>query len=621
MRYHFEESKYIFHLTIPIIILILFIFSCWLLFEEIFFYFSLVPFFSMPIVNTLCITLPSLFISYVSGIAFLLNKSLAVLFLGNAFLVSGTGSLLAGCMLFLTGSPNILVTIHNLSVLLSSVFLLAGSWLHFSSEPSFCTRPRFVLAGMYVSTIILILGLAAAAVIHSTPVFFVQNQGPTLLRQLILITSIIFYIQSAFLLFFKYLKTHSNFLLWYISALVIIAVGLIIILLQQSIGSLINVAGRLLQYLGHVYAMIAVWAALRETKQRHTAEQVLSNFFFDTEVNYQDLVETAPFAITSTDTDGQILIWNSYAETLFEIEKSMALGENLSVLLPLKNKKIIKETVLSYCFTSAFIGEVQAVSRKIPVEVYVASCNTYYGSANTYIFIDLTEKKRCETESSRLSSLDLVGQMAAAIAHEVRNPMATVHSFLQHYSKHIPAAQKKIYALMIDQLDQANSNISEYLALAMNNSSQLAYENLALIVDDLRQSIEAYALKARKHIIIEVDNAKENILMLDAREIKQLISNLVRNALEAISPNGVVKVRVYSEGSDVILSVEDNGCGIKQEILDKLGTPFLTTKSSGKGLGLSVCYRIAARHQAEITVHSSTEGTIFMVRFPREKLA
>lgn len=174
---------------------------------------------------------------------------------------------------------------------------------------------------------------------------------------------------------------------------------------------------------------------------------------------------------------------------------------------------------------------------------------------------------------------------------------------------------------MIDQLDQANSNISEYLALAMNNSSQLAYENLALIVDDLRQSIEAYALKARKHIIIEVDNAKENILMLDAREIKQLISNLVRNALEAISPNGVVKVRVYSEGSDVILSVEDNGCGIKQEILDKLGTPFLTTKSSGKGLGLSVCYRIAARHQAEITVHSSTEGTIFMVRFPREKLA
>lgn len=96
---------------------------------------------------------------------------------------------------------------------------------------------------------------------------------------------------------------------------------------------------------------------------------------------------------------------------------------------------------------------------------------------------------------------------------------------------------------------------------------------------------------------------------------RQLILNLVRNGLEAMSPGGHLKINTSAENDEVVLAVRDYGKGINPDVLEKIGTPFYTTKESGTGLGLAVCYSIAARHDATINVETGPDGTTFFVRF------
>ncbi|HBS58838.1 MAG TPA: hybrid sensor histidine kinase/response regulator, partial [Firmicutes bacterium] len=103
---------------------------------------------------------------------------------------------------------------------------------------------------------------------------------------------------------------------------------------------------------------------------------------------------------------------------------------------------------------------------------------------------------------------------------------------------------------------------------------------------------------------------------LNDKEIRQLILNLVRNGLEAMDSGGMLTIETGVNDKGVVLAVRDQGKGIPEEILSKLGTPFFTTKKDGTGLGLAVCYRIASRHGAMIEYETSPEGTDFYIYFP-----
>lgn len=102
---------------------------------------------------------------------------------------------------------------------------------------------------------------------------------------------------------------------------------------------------------------------------------------------------------------------------------------------------------------------------------------------------------------------------------------------------------------------------------------------------------------------------------LNSEEMRQLILNLVRNGFEAMTAGGTLTITTYIDGPDIVLAVQDHGGGITPEVLDRLGTPFVSTKDMGTGLGLSVCYAIAARHKATIDVETGPNGTTFRVRF------
>ncbi|MFA4884734.1 MAG: ATP-binding protein, partial [Desulfotomaculaceae bacterium] len=247
--------------------------------------------------------------------------------------------------------------------------------------------------------------------------------------------------------------------------------------------------------------------------------------------------------------------------------------------------------------------------------------NYYYpfhdidGSLLTLVFgIDITEQKRMGKEIARLDRLNLVGEMAAGIGHEIRNPMTTVRGFLQMLGEKDDCTKYKDYfSLMIEELDRANSIITEYLSLAKNKPVELKRQNLNRIVTVILPLITADAMVTDKHIEIELADIPK--MLLDEKEIRQLILNLVLNGLEAMSTGGRLIIKTSAEDDEVVLEVRDHGKGIKPDVLEKIGTPFYTTKENGTGLGLAVCYSIAARHNAAIKVETGPDGTTFIVRF------
>lgn len=227
---------------------------------------------------------------------------------------------------------------------------------------------------------------------------------------------------------------------------------------------------------------------------------------------------------------------------------------------------------------------------------------------------DITQRKTMDMEIARLDRLNLVGEMAAGIGHEIRNPMTAVRGFLQLYREREAFAQyKETLDLMISELDRANSIITEYLSLAKNRAVELKEQNLNSIVNNLFPLITADALMTDKCIGKELGEIPD--LFLDEKEMRQLILNLVRNGLEAMPPGGNLTIKTFLDGDQVIMAVQDQGKGIEPEVLEKIGTPFFTTKDYGTGLGLAVCYSIAARHNADIRIETGPTGTTFYVRF------
>lgn len=228
----------------------------------------------------------------------------------------------------------------------------------------------------------------------------------------------------------------------------------------------------------------------------------------------------------------------------------------------------------------------------------------------------LSHIKQHKEEISRLERLNLVGEMAAGIGHEIRNPLTMIRGFLQLFENRQDYFQdRETFELMISELDRANSILTEFLSLAKNNVTSFDMQpvNLNALIRRVYPLINVDAMHNNQSVITEYEEIPE--ILANPKELNQLIFNLVRNAIEANSPGQSVTIQTFKSDDDICLAVKDQGPGIAPEIIHKLGTPFMTTKENGTGLGLSVCYRIAARHNAVLEVETDFSGSKFTIKF------
>jgi len=269
---------------------------------------------------------------------------------------------------------------------------------------------------------------------------------------------------------------------------------------------------------------------------------------------------------------------------------------------------VSKSVVLTIIFTVMGIS-IGIFLYKFPVKIVKLA------EKNVQIHADQT-RKQTELEVARLERLSLVGQMAAAIGHEIRNPLTTVRGYLQFFSrKTIFSPFISQFDLMLDELNRANNIITEFLSLSHDKATNMKSCNLNDIIVAFQPLIESDALLHGLTMSIDLRNIPD--LLLDEKEIKQLILNLTRNGLEAMETVGCLAIGTYVETPFVVLAITDQGKGIAPDLIEKLGTPFFTTKDSGTGLGLAVCYSIAHRHGAKIHFSTSNKGTTCAIYFPQ----
>ncbi|SEU29264.1 ATP-binding protein [Paenibacillus sp. NFR01] len=231
---------------------------------------------------------------------------------------------------------------------------------------------------------------------------------------------------------------------------------------------------------------------------------------------------------------------------------------------------------------------------------------------------DLTAEEKMRSELDNAERLTLVGQMAAGITHEIRNPMAVVRGFLQLMREKSPDELDSYYQIVMEELDRANSIINDFLSLAQSRISDKEIADLHHVIEDLAPLLWADANLRGQSVELQLDPALP-LLRLNVREIKQMILNLARNAMEAMGPKGVLTMVTRTIGGNVELIIKDTGSGIPEDMLKNMFVPFFTTKDQGTGLGLPLCLSIAERHQGKIHVDSAMgQGTTITVSFPVE---
>ncbi|MDD4775661.1 MAG: PAS domain S-box protein [Syntrophomonas sp.] len=231
------------------------------------------------------------------------------------------------------------------------------------------------------------------------------------------------------------------------------------------------------------------------------------------------------------------------------------------------------------------------------------------------IFNDITELRNFQREMSRLDNLYVIGQMSTSIAHEIRNPMTVVRGFLQMMQLEERYQQdKEIITLIIEELDRTNEIITNFLSLAKKSHLDIKRADLNDHIHALLPLLTVDALK--NGVTIQAELGAVIPVMLDQSEFRQLLLNLVRNGIEAMPEGGRLTIRTSDGSEGLNLEIVDSGGGIPPEIMARIGTPFLTTKSGGTGLGLAVCYSIAERHKANMRIKTSPAGTMVTIVFP-----
>ncbi|WP_240633308.1 ATP-binding protein [Paenibacillus montanisoli] len=362
----------------------------------------------------------------------------------------------------------------------------------------------------------------------------------------------------------------------------------------------------------------------RQTIARHY--RGISNKFRIEVQKLQQFIDETPLGVIFVDQHGTITHINEMAIHLLRDKfggkrRQELLGQPFTILYDHIEKdvlgRLLYQALNGHRITTEYVQEQGKIYVNSGICVRDMQNNEIIGAA--LIAHDITELNRLRDEIGRMERLSLVGQMAASITHEIRNPMAVIRGFVQLMRERSPEEQQEYFRIVMDELDRANAIINDFLSLAQNRI--IAKESCSLhdILNEIMPLLWADANLRGQSIELRLADRIPQ-LMLNEKEMKQLILNLARNGMEAMDQHGVLTIQTEAFQDYVELRVNDNGSGIPKEKLERLFEPFFTTKTRGTGLGLPLCLSIIERHGGRIHVESEEcVGTTFIVRFDRSR--
>ncbi|MFC6038732.1 ATP-binding protein [Paenisporosarcina macmurdoensis] len=339
------------------------------------------------------------------------------------------------------------------------------------------------------------------------------------------------------------------------------------------------------------------------------------------------LIDTMPDAISFKDGEGRWLQINKFGAQLFELEGVDYKGKT--------DREMAQYTefyhdALIYCIDTDEeawkAGKVSRCEEIIPLrdgssktfDAFKVPIFNDDGSRKGLVVIgrDITALKETESMLRQSEKMSVLGELAAGIAHEIRNPLTTIKGFMQMGQEKTIKLDQHIDVL-VDEIDRINTIVNELLVIAKPTDVIFSKKNINTIVSEVVQllSIEA-ALQSTQLNVIEQDQFHT---YCNDSKLKQVFMNIIKNALEAISTEGEVTITIYDKNEDhFAIKFEDNGCGIEESRLKHIGEPFYSVKEKGIGLGMTVCFRIIESHKGSIHIKSQVNvGTSVEVLLPK----
>ena len=341
--------------------------------------------------------------------------------------------------------------------------------------------------------------------------------------------------------------------------------------------------------------------------------------------NYlNSILESVDSGIIVTDQNGVVNIFNSAAEKYTGISSSKALGKKYSIVLK-KNASPEFDDVIAGKIKSAN-GEKNVTHKgrdDIPMAYSISSLKSNDSDDSTgavEIIYDLTETKKLQENFKHVSTLAALGEMAATVAHEIRNPVSAISGFAGLLKRDLQDddPNKETISKIISGVSVLNSIIENLLDFTKDVSPTLMEIDPVRLVKETVSEMQADSHARNHRFEIVNDKTKLNV-RIDPDLFRQVIYNLTRNAIQSEPDGGDVKIIVgKSESKSLILKVQDNGPGIPDNIRAKLFTPFFTTKANGIGLGLATVKKLVELHGGRVKVDNGDNGgAIFTVEIPK----
>ncbi|MBE7148342.1 two-component sensor histidine kinase [Bacillus mycoides] len=201
-------------------------------------------------------------------------------------------------------------------------------------------------------------------------------------------------------------------------------------------------------------------------------------------------------------------------------------------------------------------------------------------------------------------NLAVIGTMSTTIAHEIRNPLTALKGFTQIQKERNPEDTMS-YEIMLQEIERINGFVSELMLLGKPKPTNYEWCNIGEILLYVVQLMESYATQYKVKFNLQVDGNLP-VINGDDKQLKQVLLNIIKNGIESMPGGGNIQILAYEKaGENLCISVEDQGLGIENEKIEKIGKAFYTTKENGTGLGLMITYKIIEEHQGSIAIESS----------------
>jgi two-component system, NtrC family, sensor histidine kinase PilS len=370
----------------------------------------------------------------------------------------------------------------------------------------------------------------------------------------------------------------------------------------------------LFAYLAVAYLAGVLSAKLRQVdvKLKHTSG-ALENL----QALHENIIQSISGGLITTGLDGHITLANTAAQTLLGHSESDLLGKpvNQFFLDPLPN--VVAEPAH---------GEVRFVAAntyrktfRVMVSVLTVPSGANFGYV--YTFDDLTEIRRLEREVRMQDRLAAVGRLAAAIAHEIRNPLTSIAGSVGMLSgiSDLSDEHRQLLQIVTRESERLNNIITDFLAYSRGKQYQFTKVDLLPLLEDTLTLLEHRLIAENTGIRIERNFAvPEALALADGDKIKQVFWNFSENAVRAMRGGGTLRVWVESVGDDWQINFADTGPGIDPQIIDKIFEPFQSQFEGGTGLGLAIVYQIVQAHEGKVWARSKPgKGSVFVLRLRR----